>query len=66
MDKNNAYFVDSSIKEGYGYIPLLELMDRWHDFEEKNGSIERFIQAGIVISGKKALKSFPAPITRIE
>jgi predicted double-glycine peptidase len=64
MDSRNFYFMDPSVKTGYGYIPHGELMDRWHDYEDRYGPVEKYFQLGIVISGKKPLKSYPA-LTRI-
>jgi hypothetical protein len=30
MDANYAYFMDPWAKFGYGYMPLTELLERWH------------------------------------
>jgi predicted double-glycine peptidase len=65
MDNSFAYFTDSAMKTGFGYMPLGELLDRWHDFEDRTGAIERYVQTGIVIWGKTPLKRFPDQIARI-
>ena len=36
MDANYAYFMDPAAHFGYGYIPIPELLERWH-CEEENG-----------------------------
>lgn len=66
MDKTNAYFMDSSAGISYGFIPIPELLDRWHDFEDRNGRMWRYYNLGITISGKKPIKKFPDALVRIE
>jgi predicted double-glycine peptidase len=67
MDENYAYFMDPSTRTGYGFIPLPELMDRWHDVETRYGTVEKHIQAAIFFRANKApLPRFPDFITKVE
>jgi predicted double-glycine peptidase len=68
MDRQNAYVMDPSAKDGYGWLPLSELMDRWHDVEERHGRREVNEQLAIFLSGKNPLKKeAPAPpLERVE
>jgi predicted double-glycine peptidase len=66
MDSLYAYFMDPSAHVGYGYMPIIELLDRWHDYEDRNGPIERSEQLGVVISGTRAHTAFPSALVRME
>ncbi|MBI5883954.1 MAG: C39 family peptidase, partial [Elusimicrobia bacterium] len=59
MDDQYAYVMDPSTEDKYAYVPLSELMERWHDYEDRDGQVRRYYQAGIVVSGDKAL---PRPL----
>jgi predicted double-glycine peptidase len=54
MDKHFAYVMDpgGGAEGQYGYIPLDELLERWHDVEERAGRREESLQLGIFIKGK--------------
>lgn len=60
IDRANAYFEDPVLDDAYAYIDLNELPRRWHDYEDRNGTVERYYQAGIVIGGG-APKPAPRP-----
>lgn len=68
LDEENLYAMDPSVDDEYGYMPLNELYDRWHDFENENGVIWRNYQLAIFIKGKTPGLPFPAPekLTLIE
>ena len=51
MDEHYAYLMDPSTPNRYTYLPLPELLDRWHDYEDRTGTIRRYYQSGIVIQG---------------
>lgn len=51
MDEDLAYVMDPSTPERYTYLPLPELLERWHDYESRGGRIRRYLQMGIVVSG---------------
>ena len=66
MDDHFVYVMDPSTSTGYTWMPAQELLERWHDFEDRNGPIEKHERLGIIVSGKTPLPSFPAPLTRLE
>lgn len=51
MDERYAYVMDPSAVGGYAYIPLPELLERWHDAEDRHGRVERNVHLGVAISG---------------
>lgn len=65
MDRNYAYVMDPSQQAAYVYVPLPELMERWHDYENRHGYVQRNLQLGIVLHGERALKAFPGRLVRM-
>ena len=55
LDEHYAYLMDPSTPERYTYLPLPELIERWHDYEDRDGRIRRYFQTGIVAHGAKPL-----------
>ncbi len=53
VDDDNAYVMDPAASSGFGWLPLAELELRWHDFEDRHGTVRRYVHAGVVIAGKK-------------
>lgn len=51
LDDRFAYLMDPSVEGSYAYVPLRELVERWHDFEPRPvaNQGERFLQLGVVI-----------------
>jgi ABC-type bacteriocin/lantibiotic exporter with double-glycine peptidase domain len=66
MDEKFAYVMDPSVHTGYAWVPLPELEERWHDYEDRTGEIQRHERLGIVIKGDKPLVKFPSPLIRME
>lgn len=66
MDQDNVYVMDPAVASGYGYMPKQELMDRWHDYEDRGGMVRRYHHLAIFIRGKNSLKGFPTPLTRLQ
>jgi predicted double-glycine peptidase len=66
MDEEFAYAMDPSTHASYGYLPLAELIDRWHDYEASSGKVERYIHLGIRLKGATSLPKFPSGLTRID
>ncbi|MCX5784893.1 MAG: C39 family peptidase [Elusimicrobia bacterium] len=62
LDGQYAYFMDPSVGTGYTYIPIAELMERWHDYENLKTGVWNDKQLAIFISGKTPLKKYPAPL----
>ena len=60
MDEHYAYLMDPSTPDRYAYVPLPELLERWHDYEDRDGPPRRYYQLGIVVRGAKPL---PRPAT---
>ncbi len=61
MDENYAYLMDPSTPGRYTYLPLPELLERWHDYEDRDGQKRRYLQMGIVVSGGKPLPTPAQP-----
>ncbi len=59
MDKSRLYVMDPSTPASYAYLPLAEFLDRWHDYENRSGMRREYLHAGIVIRGKKSVRSYP-------
>lgn len=52
MDRRFAYFMDPLLEARYGYIPLPELMERWHDYEDRHGPRREYVRAAIFLQGR--------------
>ena len=70
MDDHYAYFMDPSLLNAYGYIPLTELVERWHDYEtseDPSNKIKRWnnVNLAIFISGLVPPQDFET-LSRIE
>lgn len=61
MDPEYLYAMDPSVSRRYGYLPLNELYERWHDFEVEEGKEWRNFQLAIFMKGKVPGNPFPAP-----
>lgn len=61
IDKHRLYVMDPSTSKRYAYVPLTELMDRWHDYTDAGGEIWRLHQMAIFVEGENPDKSFRAP-----
>ncbi len=61
IDSKRLYVMDPSTENYYAYLPLSELMDRWHDYESVDGKVVKNEQAVILAKGKRADKSFRPP-----
>lgn len=64
VDASYFYFADPSTSDAYTYMPIDELLPRWHDYEEEldaNGQIKivRNYHLGIIIKGTSPKKSLP-------
>jgi predicted double-glycine peptidase len=66
MDNQYAYVMDPSIKTAYGFIPLKELLERWHDYETSTGVPEYHYNLGLLIKGKTALRQFPEALQPVD
>lgn len=55
MDEHYAYLMDPSTPDRYAYVPLPELLERWHDYEDRDGPPRRYYQLGIVVRGTRPL-----------
>ena len=66
LDKKNAYLMDPSSPGAYAWLPLDELVERWHDYEDRGGIHRRTNRLAILISGKRASRQYPAPLVRME
>lgn len=63
LDGKYAYFMDPAVGTGYTYIPVAELLERWHDYENMENGVWENERLAVFISGKIPLKKFPsAPV----
>lgn len=65
MDADYAYFMDPSSHGTYAYVPLPELLTRWHDYDEPHGHKKPFYNLGILIHGSKPRAQYPAALVRM-
>jgi predicted double-glycine peptidase len=70
MDDHYAYFMDPSLMNAHGYIPLMELIERWHDYETSADPVNKFkrwnnVNLAIFINGISAPQTFET-LSRIE
>lgn len=66
MDERHAYVMDPSTSAAYAYVPLVELVARWHDFEDRHGHRQEYHQCAIYIRGKKPAARYPQRLVRME
>ena len=59
MDNANAYLMDPVLSDAYVYVPLDELLERWHDVENQDIRVEHQV---VFIRGNSPLQS--GPVTR--
>lgn len=70
MDAEFAYCMDPSTEGAYTYLPLRELIERWHDINEvrQDPAKQRDLQLGVVIGSKSGrpanVNGTPRPATR--
>lgn len=65
MDDQNVYLMDPSLAAAYGYIPLDEFMDRWHDEAVIAGERVRYDRPAIFLGGEKPAKAYPQVLQRV-
>lgn len=67
MDEHFAYVMDPSLDRAYGYLPLPELVERWHDYEDRHGFRQVYDHAAVFLSGRTPVKALPPPpLARVE
>lgn len=66
MDEEYAYVMDPIATAGYAYVPLLELLDRWHDYDDRGGQKRPYYGLGVLVHGKNPLTTVPGPLVRME
>jgi len=62
MDETYVYLMDPSVGGGYTYIPRVEFLERWHDYEDRPGGARRYERLAVFIRGRKPVPSFPGPL----
>lgn len=65
-DKTMLYFMDPVLATSYGKLTKQDFLNRWHDFETRNGKIEYYIHSAIFIRGNEKLNKFPSDISFID
>ena len=66
MDKTHVFVMDPSTASAYAYVSLDEFLERWHDFEDRHGTVWRYQHLAIFIHGKKPIQSYPSDLIRME
>jgi predicted double-glycine peptidase len=65
MDREYAYLMDPSSFGAYAFVPLQELLERWHDYEDRTGVVRRYERLGVIVRGKKPRGSYPGALVRM-
>lgn len=66
MDESRIYFMDPSVPAGYAYLTHQDFLDRWHDYEMRDGVLVKTYQLAIFVRGEKPLFKMPAPLAPIQ
>lgn len=66
IDAARLYVMDPSTAGGYAYVPLAELPDRWHDYEEVDGHRVEYHRMAIFVSGPAPATEYPRAPIRME
>jgi predicted double-glycine peptidase len=66
LDAENAFFMDPSSHAGYGWMPITELLERWHDKDKLGGHMTKFQHLAVLIRGREGLHAIPGPLVRIQ
>jgi predicted double-glycine peptidase len=66
LDDQRVYAMDPSVRTGYAYLARDALLRRWHDYEVRDGRRDQYQRLGIVLTGRPALRSYPAEPAPIE
>lgn len=61
IDEKYAYFMDPVAEGAYAYMPLGELPKRWHDYEDRHGTVNRSYQLGVFLRGKTPIEAPAKP-----
>lgn len=51
IDRGRVYVMDPSSDSGFSWLPLDELVERWHDFELRDGQRRNLEHAAVFITG---------------
>jgi predicted double-glycine peptidase len=51
IDGERAYAMDPSSDRGWAWLPVGELVERWHDFEDRDGTRHEFVHAAVFVRG---------------
>jgi predicted double-glycine peptidase len=66
VDDQRLYAMDPSVRTGYAYLARDAFLRRWHDYDVRDGRCEAYERLGIVLRGRRALRSYPAEPAPIE
>ena len=66
MDSRQAYVMDPSTSAAYVYLPLTELVARWHDYNNRQGFRREYHHAAIFIHGDRPATRYPFPLVRLK
>lgn len=66
LDESNVYLMDPSAGPSYAFVPRAEFMERWHDYENRNGQVVKSYQLGLFIHGTTPMSAFPGNLTRVQ
>lgn len=66
MDDHYLYVMDPSCLGSYAYLPRIEFVDRWHDYENRHGPRREYHHLGMFFRGKQGLREAPQALIRLE
>jgi len=66
IDAANAYFMDPSAYTAYAWLPLSELLERWHNLDYGSEPPRRCRNRGILIRGEGRPRLAGLGLTRVE
>ncbi|MBS2030652.1 MAG: C39 family peptidase [Deltaproteobacteria bacterium] len=65
LDAERLYVMDPATAGGYAYVPLSELPDRWHDYEDIDGGRVELHELSIFFGGDRAMTTYPRAPARM-
>jgi uncharacterized protein len=66
IDDGRLYAMDPSSDTGYAWLPVDELVDRWHDFEDRHGPRNEFSHGALFVTGTSHASSRPSRPVRMQ
>jgi len=66
LDDDDVYLMDPSAGLAYAYVPRAEFLERWHDYEDRDGRPRRNYQhAAVIVKGARRPSADPGAPVRV-